>query len=292
MTKPVLGMLVGTVLGVLDGMSAWAYPDARPMIVSIVVGSTFKGLVTGVLAGIIARRVRSVPIGVAAGAGIGFALSSLVAIGQPEHYWDIVFPGMLVGVLVGFVTQRYPRSTGERTGGSSVVVIALVLLSSSTGSDARQAADPFAHVSFMVGRWESTIEGQPGKGSGRREYTRVLNNRFIRIVNRSEYPPQEKNPKGEIHDDEGFFSFDRARKRLVLRQFHVESFVVQYVQDAVGPNGELVFTSEAIENIPAGYRARETYITKGPDAFEELFELAAPGQSYEMYSRQTFTRVK
>jgi hypothetical protein len=292
MNKPLLGMLVGTVLGVLDGLSAWAYPDARPMIVSIVVGSTLKGLVTGVLAGIIARRVQSVPLGVAAGAGIGFALSSLVALGQPEHYWDIVLPGMLVGVLVGFATQRYPRSSGERRGGTSVVVISLVLLASPSRFDARQTADPFAQVSFMVGRWESTIEGQPGKGNGRREYTRVLNNRFIRILNRSEYPPQEKNPKGEIHDDEGFFSFDRARKRLVLRQFHVESFVVQYVQDAAGPNGELVFTSEAIENIPAGYRARETYISKGPDAFEEVFEMAAPGQSYEMYSRQTFTRVK
>jgi hypothetical protein len=292
MSKPVLGMLVGTVLGVLDGLSAWAYPEARSMIVSIVVGSTLKGLVTGLLAGFIARRVRSVLIGVAAGAAIGFVLSSLAAIGQPEHYWDIVVPGMLVGALVGFITQRYPRNLAERRGGTSVVLISILLLSSSSRSDARQAADPFAEVSFMVGRWESTIEGQPGKGRGRREYSRVLNNRFIRIVNRSEYPPQEKNPKGEVHDDEGFFSFDRARKRLVLRQFHVESFVVQYVQDAAGPNRELVFNSEAIENIPAGYRARETYISKGPDAFEEVFELAAPGQSYEVYSRQTFTRVK
>ena len=292
MNKPLLGTLAGTVLGVLDGLSAWAYPEARPMIVSIVVGSTFKGLLTGALAGFIARRVQSVPIGVAAGAGIGFALSSLVAIGQPEHYWDIVLPGMLVGVLVGFVTQRYPRKPGEHAGVKLPVVLLLVLFAASSDVDGRQAADPFVRVSFMIGRWESTIEGQPGKGIGRREYTRVLNNRFIRIVNRSEYPPQEKNPKGEIHDDEGFFSFDRARKRIVLRQFHVESFVVQYVQDVDGPNGELVFTSEAIENILAGYRARETYISKGADAFDEIFEMAAPGQSFELYSRQTFTRVK
>ena len=290
MSKPMLGMLVGTVLGVLDGLSAWAYPEARPMIVSIVVGSTFKGLVTGALAGLIARRVQSVPIGIAAGAAIGFALSSLVAMGQPDHYWDIAGPGMLVGVLVGFVTQRYPRKAGGRVGATLPVVLLVVLCSMS--SDARQAADPFARVSFMIGRWESTIEGQPGKGIGRREYTRVLNNRFIRIVNRSEYAPQEKNPKGEIHDDEGLFSFDRARKRIVLRQFHVESFVVQYVQDADGPNGELVFTSEAIENIPVGYRARETYISKGPDTFEEIFEMAEPAQSFAVYSRQTFTRVK
>jgi len=168
----------------------------------------------------------------------------------------------------------------------------LTTISTPTRFEARQVTDPFAPVSFMIGRWESTIEGEPGKGIGRREYTRALNNRFIRIVNRSEYPPQEKNPKGEVHEDEGFFSFDRARKRLVLRQFHVEGFVNQFVQDSDAPNGTLVFTSEALENIPAGYRARETYIVKGSDTFEELFEIAAPGQPFQTYSRQTFTRVK
>jgi len=39
-----------------------------------------------------------------------------------------------------------------------------------------------------------------------------------------------------------------------------------------------VFTSEAIENIPAGWRARETYVVTGPDEFEEVFELAEPGK--------------
>jgi hypothetical protein len=51
---------------------------------------------------------------------------------------------------------------------------------------------------------------------------RVLGSRFIQVRNRSTYPPQEKNPKGETHEDIGLFSFDSARKRIVLRQFHVE----------------------------------------------------------------------
>ena len=93
------------------------------------------------------------------------------------------------------------------------------------------APDPFESVAFLIGRWEGTSEGQPGKGTLRREYERVLNGRFIRVRNRSEYPAQAKNPKGEIHEDEGYVSFDRARKRLVLRQFHVEGFVNQYLQD-------------------------------------------------------------
>ena len=38
--------------------------------------------------------------------------------------------------------------------------------------------------------------------------------------------------------------------------------------------------TESIENIPAGWRARETYVTHGPDEFEEIFELAEPGKPF------------
>ena len=145
----------------------------------------------------------------------------------------------------------------------------------------------------LVGRWEGTTEGQPGTGTVTREYAFALNSRFLRLVNRSDYPAQQKNPKGEIHQDEGFFSFDRARQRLVLRQFHVEGFVSQYVEDTdLSSAGKFVFTSESIENIPAGYRARETYLINGPDEIEEVFELAAAGKPFEVYSRTRLKRIK
>jgi hypothetical protein len=98
--------------------------------------------------------------------------------------------------------------------------------------------------------------------------------------------------EAETHQDEGIFSFDRTRKRVVFRQFHIEGFVNQYVEDSTSAAKAIVFTSEAIENIPAGYRARETYTILGPDAFEEVFELAEPGKPFEVYSHGRFTRVK
>src|SRR4029450_8797349 len=79
------------------------------------------------------------------------------------------------------------------------------------------APDPFEPLAFLIGNWEGTSDGQPGQGTVRRAYQRALNNRFIRAHNRSEYPAQPKNTQGEIHEDEGWFSFDKARKRLVLR---------------------------------------------------------------------------
>ena len=102
MNKPILGMVVGAVLGALDGLSAWFSPEARPMMMAIVIGSTVKGIVTGLLAGLIARWRHSTALGVAAGLVIGFVLSSLAALGQPDHYLEIVLPGMIVGALVVF----------------------------------------------------------------------------------------------------------------------------------------------------------------------------------------------
>jgi hypothetical protein len=140
-------------------------------------------------------------------------------------------------------------------------------------------------------RYLTQSSGQPGSAKVRREYVRVLNSHFIRVQNKSVYSPQEKNPKGETHEDYGMFSFDKTLKSAVLRQFHVEGFVNQYLSDLSPQDGKIVFASEAIENIPPGYRARESYTILGPDAFEEHFELAEPGKAFETYSRARFIRV-
>lgn len=152
-------------------------------------------------------------------------------------------------------------------------------------SAALNAVQPF------IGKWQGTSEGQPGTGTLTREYRAVLQDRFIEETNRSVYPPQQKNPKGEVHEHRGFFSFDSARKTVVFRQFHVEGFVNQYVLESPTKPGVLVFVSEAIENIPKGYRARETYTFISASEFEEVFEIAEPGKDFELYSRARLKRV-
>src|SRR6266566_1111920 len=89
----------------------------------------------------------------------------------------------------------------------------------------------------------------------------------------------QRSQKGEFHQDWGMMSFDKGRKNFVFRQFHVEGFVNQYVMTSSSADGKtIVFTSESIENIPEGYRARETYKTMGRDEFTEFFEIAEPGK--------------
>ncbi len=71
----------------------------------------------------------------------------------------------------------------------------------------------------------------------------------------------------------------------------MEGFVNQYAAEPVR-DGVLRFQSEAIENIPAGYRARETYTVTGPNEFVERFELAEPGKEFELYTETRFKRKK
>jgi hypothetical protein len=109
MNKVLLGLLVGTGLGALDGLTSWFTPEVRAQIATIVMGSTFKGLVAGVLIGLFARKVRSVPATLVFGTAIGLLFAFLVAHMQGKYYFEIMLPGAIVGLLTGYVTQRYGR---------------------------------------------------------------------------------------------------------------------------------------------------------------------------------------
>lgn len=143
----------------------------------------------------------------------------------------------------------------------------------------------------FLGRWRGRGEGDPGTSEVERSYEATLGGRFVMVRSTSTYSPQKKNPSGEVHQDVGFFSFDKARQRAVFRQFHTEGFVNQYVSTPAPLEGDvIVLESEAIENIGAGWRARETYRFSGPDAFEEVFELAEPQKDFAVYSRTHLLR--
>ena len=66
MTKPILGLILGGVLGILDGFSTLFLEDEaiKERIVEIVIGSTIKGLIAGIAIGYFAKRFRSLPLGI------------------------------------------------------------------------------------------------------------------------------------------------------------------------------------------------------------------------------------
>ncbi len=173
------------------------------------------------------------------------------------------------------------------------LLLLLTALLSVASNQNKPAADSWALFRPMVGSWEGTSHGQPGEGKSERTYEFVLRGTFLRITSKAVYPPQKENPKGEVHEDIGYISYDKNRKSFVLRQFHVEGFVNQYVFDPLkAEGGTITFVSEAIENIPAGWRAREDYRMSGKDELIERFELAEPGKEFELYSESRFRRIK
>lgn len=172
-----------------------------------------------------------------------------------------------------------------------IAILLLVVIPVLGPGQSDKGPDVWEPMRYFAGSWTGTGKGQPGSSTIEREYQFVLNGKFLHVKNKSVYPPQKENPKGEVHEDSGFLSYDRARKLFVLRQFHGEGFVNQYALDRAASNARvLVFVSESIENIPAGWRARETYRIINANEFTETFELAAPGKDFELYSEGHFNR--
>jgi hypothetical protein len=117
LNRPLLGMLVGAALGVLDGLSALlSAPEVREQIAGIVIGSSVKGLVAGLITGFIARKLASSRAAVLVGTGVAFVLTAPIAYlnakasGDASYYYKIMLPGALVGALVGYMTMRYGRA--------------------------------------------------------------------------------------------------------------------------------------------------------------------------------------
>jgi outer membrane protein assembly factor BamB len=184
---------------------------------------------------------------------------------------DLLFIGTLKGAVFAVRPPGEPASAAEGT--------------------TQAPQDAWSPVRFMAGEWAGESEGQPGRGTVKRGYRFVLGDKFLHEQNISTYPAQPKNEKGEVHEHWSFFSLDRARRALVLRQFHQEGFVNQYVMLPTTAGGKLVFESETFENVPATWKARETYEVISPDEFIETFELSQGEKPYEAYSRTRFKRV-
>lgn len=144
----------------------------------------------------------------------------------------------------------------------------------------------------FLGSWHGDGSGKPGTSSVDRSYSLILQDRFIEMRSRSVYPPQDGNPSGEVHEDLGLLSFDEARSCYVLREFHVEGYVNQYVLQPPGhETSSLIFITEAIENIPLGWRARITLEVTSDDTFVETFDLAGPNKEWTCHITNHFRRT-
>lgn len=172
-----------------------------------------------------------------------------------------------------------------------LVALLLLIPSLSIAQNAKQDSlwrlfQPF------IGTWTGTGEGVDGNGTYERTYQFVLNKKYIEVRNKTVYPVTKEKPKVYVHEDVGYISYDKTRKTFVFRQFHGEGLVNQYTLDSLSTDKKtMVFISEAIENIPSGWRARETYIV-GENTLTEIFNLAEPTKNFEPYTKAVLSKKR
>ena len=107
MKKVLFATLLGGFLGIFDGLTALFTPEVRSQIVGIVIGSTVKGLLTGVIVGYFATKVHSLALGTVFGLAVGAFFAYLILLGNPGHTLNIMLPGSLVGLIVGYTAQKH-----------------------------------------------------------------------------------------------------------------------------------------------------------------------------------------
>jgi uncharacterized protein YacL len=112
MKKIGFAVLIGAVLGAFDGLTAWFTPSVRDQLGTIVMLSSLKSVFAGLLIGIFARFVQQRVAIAIFGLVVGLLLAYLVAMAPDpktgEHYYaQIMIPGAIVGLIVGYATARY-----------------------------------------------------------------------------------------------------------------------------------------------------------------------------------------
>jgi hypothetical protein len=172
MNKILVGLIVGAVLGLIDGATAWFTPEVRDQMLGIIIGSTGKGIIAGVAAGWFARRVQSVPKGIAFGFIVGLVLAFAVA-AMPDpsgnHYWwQIMVPGSILGGVIGWATQRYGRPASSRGAVTAAMVLALALTGMNAYAHDHGNAKPTTNAAFeklkgLAGTWSANMIEKDGE---------------------------------------------------------------------------------------------------------------------------------
>lgn len=162
---------------------------------------------------------------------------------------------------------------------TSALLAALLALASTPAPD---VDDPLAPLRPLVGTWKGESKGVFGNAKQTKTFAFVLNGKFLQGRTKNTNPNDD-------HEDLGMYSYDRARKTLVLREFHTEGFVNTYRVDVKDDGKMLILTSESVEN-GGGMRARTTIRFKDKDSVHETFELASGDKPFKVCVEATLKR--
>jgi|RhiMetStandDraft_8_1073273.scaffolds.fasta_scaffold12142_1 hypothetical protein len=162
-----------------------------------------------------------------------------------------------------------------------------------SGTAGAQSSDGLTEFRWLIGDWRGVGQGDPGTSGSERRNDSFLDGRYIRVTGTSVYPQQEKNPKGEVHEQLDLWSYDRARSSVVLRTFDTLGFTCTYVLDKSASSADRwVLNAESLENVPKGMKARYIYTRPSENAYHEVLELDTDGKGFKPYVTNRFLKVE
>ena len=188
-----------------------------------------------------------------------------------KRFYIIAATVLLFGLSLAFVVESYAGDQKEIS--------------------VDQQDDPWKLLQPLVGSWTGTGHGTPGTSRIERQYEFVLGGKFLNVRNKSVFESSTANPEGEVHEDWGMYSYDQRRKTFVLREFHNEGYINQYILKEISDDGNvLVFLTEAVENGPPTLRARLTIKIGKNHQLSETFELDFSGKGFKPCVEAKLTR--
>lgn len=148
-------------------------------------------------------------------------------------------------------------------------------------------------LTFLIGEWQGVESGMAGDGIGYRTYSKVMFGNYIFVENTSTFPVSQKNPRGEVHQDIGVFSYNANITNIVFREFHTEGFVNIYTLDTLQSSEKsFVFVTREIENNPGNWKARLTLTKISDTEFDEFFEIATDGETYKDFLKNNWKKIE
>ena len=131
-----------------------------------------------------------------------------------------------------------------------ILTIALVCASMSpvTRAQAQLSALRLETLRPLVGEWVGTLDGKDGSGTVRRSVAFALDGKFLyERTTATLFASGGRPSRTEAHW--GLFSYDEKRGVIVLRRFHQNGSVYQFVLNHEMSDGStLTFDSESVEN--------------------------------------------
>ncbi len=134
----------------------------------------------------------------------------------------------------------------------------------------------------LLGSWKGQNQGSFGTAQVTRATESVLDGYFVRARTKSV-------GENDVHEDVAFFSYDRDRNAIVLREFHAEGYVTHSVLTE-SDDRVLTFDSEHIEN-PFDRSLRSRTVIHLTEPILETMALATGDRPLEVCVSLTLQRV-